>query len=172
MLDKKKTTRLTKIIALFIALSFAASLIPFITTLSTSQVRRGPVPDAKSMSSETQAKSLLGQADFSFENKDYIQAADFYQQALKFDDKNIDARTGLAATKLMSGSVQEGYDQLRGITTENPKYGNAWFYLADAAQKLGKIEEAKAAYKSYLDLEPEGKHSKDAETALSGLGGQ
>lgn len=47
----------------------------------------------------------------------------------------------------------------------------AHLLLADAARKLGKLDEAAKEYKRSLALDPVSKGKKDAETALKEMGG-
>ena len=171
MLDKKKTSLTIKIVALFIAISFAVSLVPFLfgSPNQNNQPQQRPLVNSDTQSTEEQVQSLMAQADFSFDNKEYEQSATFYDQVMQLDSENIDAKSGLGASKIMSGQTQVGFDLLNQIVTVNPEHAKSQYFLADAAKKLGNNGQAISSYQKYLDLEPEGKHSENAKTAISEL---
>jgi len=172
MLDKKKSGLIIKIIALFIAITFAGSLVPFLFggLGQNNQSQQQPLVNNDPPSKQEQIQALLAQADFSFNNQEYEQSATFYDQVVQLDSENIDAKSGLGASKVMLGQTQEGFDLLNQVATADPNHANSQFFLAEAAKKLGNNGQARSSYQKYLELEPEGKYSKDASSALSELG--
>jgi hypothetical protein len=54
------------------------------------------------------------------------------------------------------------------VKTE-PDYAPTHFSLAQAAEKMKKLDEARAEYNAYLKLAPDGDHAKAARKALDGM---
>lgn len=168
MLDKEKAGRITKIIALIVALSFAASLLPLLSSTVTGPSTRVPGKTTPA-SPEQKAADLVGQASFQFQNKNFPGAAEDYQKALSLDPKNAAARAGLGASQLQTGQIEPGYNLLKEAVSQDPDLIEGQFYLGEAAAKLGKNDDALAAYKAYLKAAPAGSHATDAKNALENL---
>ena len=172
MLDKKKSGLMIKIVALFIAISFAASLVPFLLNTnqnSQPQPQQQPLVNEDPVNSQEQIQGLMAQADFNFENQNYDQSALFYDQVILIDSENVDAKSGLGASKVLSGNSQEGFDLLNQVISVNPEHAGSQYFLAVSSKNLGNNEQARTSYQKYLELEPEGKHAEDAKNALSEL---
>ena len=53
------------------------------------------------------------------------------------------------------GNVQTGYLCAKKVAEMQPENANAWYRVGDFAQCLGKREEARIAYRKYLDVNPD-----------------
>lgn len=71
---------------------------------------------------------------------------------------------------LQSGNPQGAYLRFKDAADFDTEDPDAHFYLAEAAGKLNKRDEAIAAYREYLKLDPDGDHDKAARKALAALG--
>ena len=91
-------------------------------------------------------------ADDAFETKSYYAALVYYQEAVAFDESNIDLRYKLAESsrKFMSYDLAEqNYKFVKDNDSEN-KYPLATYFLGEVLQKQGKYEESKEQYDLYL----------------------
>ncbi len=61
------------------------------------------------------------------------------------------------------------YMRSKDAVKTEPDYAPTHFSLAQAAEKMKKLEEAKAEYNTYLKLSPEGDYAKAARKALAAL---
>lgn len=173
MLNKEKTGRMIRIVALLVAVTFVLSFVPMLSSsfFGTSRPRSSLTPPPKNSSAAPvdKIRNLLDQADTNFKSQNYTQAIIFYQQALAVDANNAAARTGLGASQLLSGQAEAAYSELKQAVNIDPNYADGQFYLGKAAAKLGEAEEAKAAYNAYLKLNPNGDRAAEARTALEEL---
>jgi len=186
MLNKEQTSRITRIIALVAAISFVLSFIPILYTGFSGQKATKKQPPANSATTNTTAtnsttqttatapknnavkiKNLIDQAGLNVEIKNYELAVTYYKQALDTDPNNLDAKSGLGIAQVLKGDNEGGYNQLKSVVANNPEQADSQFYLGIAATKLGKADEAKAAYEAYLKLEPSGQHADTAKKALN-----
>lgn len=175
MLNKEKTSRMIKVVALFVAAAFVVSFIPLLYSGSASSsnsrsAAKSPSPNPSPVSTADKIKNSLDQGDQNFSQKNYAQAANFYQQALSLDTSSSAALSGLGATRVMLGQADTGYSELAQSIKIDPNQPEGQFYLGEAAVKLGKTAEAKAAYNSYLKLRPAGDHAAEANAALDKIG--
>lgn len=71
---------------------------------------------------------------------------------------------------LKTGNAQGAYLRFKDATDIDAEDPESRFYLGEAAAKLNKNDEAIAAYRDYLKLDPDGDHDKAARKALAALG--
>ena len=186
MLNKEQTSKTVRIIALIAAISFVVSFIPILYTGFSGQntsKQQPPVTNTTTASTATtntttstsetapknnadKVKNLLDQAGLNVEIKNYELAATYYKQVLDTEPDNLDAKSGLGIAQLLKGDTESGYNQLKEVTATDGAPADSQFYLGEAATKLGKNDEAQAAYQAYLNLAPTGKHAAAAKKAL------
>jgi len=58
---------------------------------------------------------------------------------------------GLAVEYLNAGELEEGVERLTRYLAMTDDEGNAWGRLAEALARLGRLEEAQAAYRTGID---------------------
>ncbi len=185
MINKERTSKTTRIIALVAAISFVLSFIPILYTGFSGPRRTKQQPTNTSTTTTTatnsttsttasapndntnKVKNLIGQADLNVDIKNYELAATYYKQALDTDPNNLGAKSGLGIAQVLKGDTESGYNQLKEVVATNPDQADSQFYLGEAATKLSKPDEAKSAYGAYLKLKPSGQHAAAAKKALN-----
>ncbi|MBB5057835.1 hypothetical protein HDF16_002541 [Granulicella aggregans] len=85
------------------------------------------------------------------------------------DTERVDEDLSVAKYYGQSGNKMGAYLRAKDAVKIQPEYPEAHFVLGDAAQKLGKKDEALAEFTTYLKLAPDGERAKAAEKALDGL---
>jgi len=70
------------------------------------------------------------------------------------------------------GNYPGAYERFKEATEVNADSTDAVFYLAEAARKTARLDEAATNYKTYLEADPKGKRAKDARKALQELAGR
>jgi len=68
-------------------------------------------------------------ANYFYDQRQYPQAAEWYQQALELDPKNIDAHTDLGTTYFYLGRAQDALREYRKALQLNPKHEPTLFNL-------------------------------------------
>jgi Flp pilus assembly protein TadD len=81
------------------------------------------------------------------------------------------ARFGLAVEFLQAGALEEGIRELTVYLGLADDEGNAWGRLGDALVALGRLEEAREAYRSGIDAANRHGHPTLAETLTETLDG-
>lgn len=97
-------------------------------------------------------KAFLKAADEAYSGKNYYSALVYYQEALAFDDDNLDIRYKLAesARKFSSYDLAEqNYQYIKDNDAEN-KFPLSTFFLAETMQMQGKYEKAQEMYNLYI----------------------
>ena len=176
MLNKEQTSRMTKTVALIVAISFILYFVPLITgsfgTPSATNTTSSPsTPSPPSATKSTKINDLVGQGDLNFNNKNYAQAESYYKQALDLDPTNLSAQSGLGAAQLLGGKTAAAYASLKDALKIDSQHAGSLFYLGEAAAGLGKTDESKTSYNKYLEIAPTGEHAAEAKAALAKLGG-
>ncbi len=104
----------------------------------------------------------------------YPTASENYRMALKLDAESLEAKEGLGMSLVLAGigndADEEAAKLLREVVAQDSSKARAWFGLGMALQLMRDEDEAAAAYKYYLTLEPSGTFSMDARRALRQLG--
>ena len=62
------------------------------------------------------------------------------------------ARYGLAMEYVNSGKLQEAIDEFQQLLAVNPNYAAAYFHGGQTYEKLGQIDQARAAYQKGIEV--------------------
>lgn len=76
---------------------------------------------------DIEALIFLGNANFDIQR--FEKAAEYYEQALVLDQKNIRVRTDLATCYRNTGKVEQAVKELKQVLAINPKHENALYNL-------------------------------------------
>jgi Flp pilus assembly protein TadD len=75
----------------------------------------------------------------------------------------------LARAELDRGRLGEARSLAKKALAADPQRLDAYIYLGNAEQEAGKAEDARAAYKKYLELAPNGPFARELRAILSNL---
>jgi len=127
------------------------------------------------LSQDAQAQTLkafITAAENAVVSKDYYSALMYYNNALEFDESNIDLQYKSAeASRLFNAytKAEERYETVIDLDQEN-KYPMAPFWLGEIKQKKGKYSEAKYLYELYLsESEPDEYFTQRTEKELAAV---
>lgn len=90
-------------------------------------------------------------------------------QDLQTPDERVDEDLRVAKFYYNRDNFVAAYMRSKDAVKTEPDYAPTHFSLAQAAEKMKKLEEAKAEYNAYLKLAPEGDYAKAARKALEKL---
>ncbi len=90
------------------------------------------------------------------ENSRYKEAEKEYKEALRIDPKYVDAMNNLAVLYDYEGKHTEAAELLNKAVDAAPNNAVSHLNYAVTLERLGRIEDAKSHYKSYLKLSTEG----------------
>ncbi len=85
------------------------------------------------------------------------------------DSDRVDEDLSVSHFYLQSGNLMGAYLRAQDAVKTQPDYARGHYALGEAAEKLGHRDEAKAEFKQYLKLEPDGEKAKSAEKELKKL---
>jgi Tfp pilus assembly protein PilF len=88
---------------------------------------------------------------------------------LQTPDERVDEDINVAKFYLNRGNFMAAYMRSKDAVKTEPDYAPTHFSLAQAAEKMKKVDEAKAEYNAYLKLAPDGDDAKAAHKALEEL---
>lgn len=88
---------------------------------------------------------------------------------LQTPDERVDEDLRVAKFYYNRDNFMAAYLRSKDAVKTEPDYAPTHFSLAQAAEKMKKLEEAKAEYNAYLKLAPDGDDSKAARKALAAL---
>lgn len=88
---------------------------------------------------------------------------------LQTPDERVDEDLNVAKFYLGRENFKAAYLRSKDAVNTEPDYAETHYSLAVAAQKMKKLDEAKAEYNAYLKLEPDGDNAKAARKALAEL---
>lgn len=94
----------------------------------------------------------------------HAEARQHYQRALELRPGSTEATTGLGYVELMSGQVAASIPLFRSAVRSD--YGDAYMGLGDAYRRLGRLDEARRVYETYLRSQPSGVHAGRARRLL------
>ncbi|MDI6816710.1 MAG: tetratricopeptide repeat protein [Actinomycetota bacterium] len=183
LLDKKKVRTVTKVIAVFIALTFILMYIPTILNIADKGANTPAAQDQSQadMAAQTAALEkaveanpkdlnnliLLGNAYHG--QRIHDKAIDAYTRALELDPKNVDVRIDRATNYFYSGQVDTATAEgIKGVELD-PKHANARFNLGIFYSAQGKNKEAIESFKAYIKLEPKGEGAGRAKAQIEVL---
>jgi Flp pilus assembly protein TadD len=75
----------------------------------------------------------------------------------------------LARAEIDRGHLGEARSLARKALATDPQRFDAYVFLGTAEQEAGRIDEARAAYKKYLELAPEGPFARELRAILNNL---
>lgn len=90
-------------------------------------------------------------------------------EKLQTPDERVDEDLNVAKFYLNRENFKAAYLRSKDAVNTEPEYAETHYSLAVAAQKMNKLDEAKAEYNAYLKLEPDGDNAKAARKALAEL---
>ena len=88
---------------------------------------------------------------------------------LQTPDERVDEDINVAKFYYSRENYMAAYMRSKDAVKTEPNYAETHFYLARAAEKMKKLDEAKAEYQAYLKLSPGGDNAKAAQKALESL---
>jgi tetratricopeptide (TPR) repeat protein len=104
----------------------------------------------------TMAAALVNLANIHYARDRAVEAEALYRQALVADPGSFEAHYNLGNVLHDSGRYEGAADCYRRALEVEPGYADAHFYLAVALEKLGRSAEAKAHWRTYRRLAPNG----------------
>ncbi len=107
---------------------------------------------------------LVGLGDIKRRKREFIQAAEYYEQCLKYDQINRFALAGLGDSHRGNQDIESAIKVWSKTLSIYPDFFQVITRLADAFGKTGSLDKAKKLYKDALNINP------DDPYALSGLG--
>jgi len=91
------------------------------------------------------------QAEIEFKNRNYYQAAQFYEQSHEFIPNVSEITFKLAQSLLFAHNYEKALVYFTEVITKSPgKYPMAYFYQAELQKMLGKYSDAMSSYKYYF----------------------
>lgn len=187
LLNKEKTNLVIKVVAIFMAVAFIATVIPLALLPSDqnkSQSKLDPEREEYYQSNINRVESSIknnpkeltllieaGNLNFDYAvelrsakdtNKaasSFQQAIDYYQKALEIDPKNGDVRTDLGIALHNTGKGSEAIEEFKKAIEVKPDHSLAYFNWGVVASQLGRKDEAIQAWEKFLELEPTGERA-------------
>ncbi|MBE0447920.1 MAG: tetratricopeptide repeat protein [Actinobacteria bacterium] len=172
LLDKRKVGLVTKIGALIIAFTFIVAYIPMITDAfgpggdKTPEQQQSPTIPSLQKAVQKNPKDInawIKLGDAFHDQNFYGEAIESYSKALELDPKNVDALINRSYSYFYLGQVDTATAEVKKGIEIDSNYAKAYYYLATflSAQE-GEAEEAIKAYKTYIELDPDGKEVQQA----------
>lgn len=90
-------------------------------------------------------------------------------EKLQTPDQRVDEDLNVAKFYLNRDNYRAAYMRSKDAVKTEPDYAPTHFSLAQAAEKMKKLDEARAEYNAYLKLAPYGEDAKAARKALDGM---
>lgn len=155
-----------------------AAPAPAAEAKGTPQPRPSPVPSSAPMASTaTSSTTAGGQSELrrkcvllDDDGKGKAKAvAIACRAALDADPTDLAVMTILTRAELDRGRLVEARNLAKKIIALDPARFDAYIYLGNAEQEAGKTEDARAAYKKYLELAPNGPFARELRAILSNL---
>lgn len=104
-----------------------------------------------------------------FDQRRYKEILSKCADALAADPQSADAAVMLAKTEFDRGRVAQALDWSKKAIAVDANRADAYVFLGGAEQAAGHNAAAKAAYKRYLQLAPQGRYAGDLRSVLSTL---
>ena len=109
------------------------------------------------------------------------EATDAFNKAAQLDPTQASkAYFNIGATMVNNGQTAQASEYFKKATDADPKYSEAWFQLGSLLMMQGKVDpktgaqtyppDTATALKTYLQLEPTGKHAAEAQAMLEAIG--
>jgi tetratricopeptide (TPR) repeat protein len=91
-----------------------------------------------------------------FRRGDEAQAESLYRTALTLERKQPEAQYNLGYMQLHRGEPADAIPYFLGAIESDPKFADAYFNLAMAYEQCAEPERARACWRRYLEIEPDG----------------
>jgi stress-induced-phosphoprotein 1 len=111
--------------------------------------------DALAYQDETKAEEAKQQGNTYFRNKEWPQAVEAYEEAVKRAPKNATIRNNLAAALCKIMDFNGAKREIEVALEQDPKYVKAWTRKGDIEVLMKENHKAMASYKNGLQFEPE-----------------
>ena len=99
---------------------------------------------------------LVNLANLHYARDEMIEAQALYERALRLEPQCLEAHFNLGNIHHDLGRFEAALDCYREAVALNPSYADGRFYLAVTLEKTGRSADAKAHWKAYQDLAPQG----------------
>lgn len=145
---------------------------------ATAPKARAPAPRSKSADAASKPADdgddkdvgkILTRANGLYRKGSFKQAIVEFKKALAVDETNDKVHTGLGTAYFDTDQNTLAIQHLKRAIDLNGKNGQAWVILGNVYQAMGDGAKAKAAYESYLKIEPTGKFANDVRLILQAL---
>jgi tetratricopeptide (TPR) repeat protein len=93
----------------------------------------------------------------------------FYQRAIAHEKNSPEPRLGLAYVYSQQGKFDQALSELKVLLKINPDFAMAYYQLGAIYEKLGQKEEAVDAYRSYIEMQPNGSEAVEARQSIEKL---
>jgi len=110
--------------------------------------------------------AIVNLANIHYARDELIEAQALYERAIGLDPDCFEAHFNLGNILHDLGRYNSALVCYRDAVALNPGYADAHFYLAVTLEKIGHSPEAKAHWKTYQDLAPEGEWAELAKEFL------
>lgn len=100
------------------------------------------------------------------DEKDLLQARDYYQKAAQIDSNNVDAILGLAFVAFHRDQYDMALDQYQRAQSLDPNRSETYRLLGDTYRKIGQGQIAVKNYKQYLELSPNSRYKRAIESYI------
>jgi len=100
--------------------------------------------------------ALVNLANIHYERDELVEADAIYEKAIRIDPECFEAYFNLGNIHHDLARYPDAVVAYREALAINPAYPEAHFYLAVTLEKLGRSAEARAHWKQYRDLDPDG----------------
>ena len=100
--------------------------------------------------------ALVNLANIHYERDELVEADAIYEKAIRIDPECFEAYFNLGNIHHDLARYPDAVLAYREALAINPAYPEAHFYLAVTLEKLGRSAEARAHWKQYRDLDPDG----------------
>ncbi|MSO48513.1 MAG: tetratricopeptide repeat protein [Acidobacteria bacterium] len=100
--------------------------------------------------------ALVNLANIHYERDELVEADAIYEKAIRIDPECFEAYFNLGNIHHDLARYLDAVLAYREALAINPAYPEAHFYLAVTLEKLGRSAEARAHWKQYRDLDPDG----------------
>ncbi len=96
-------------------------------------------------------------------DKNYVEAAQCYRQALQIDPSMAEAHTAIGNCLLSAGMYEDALGELESASRLRPRDAGTWFLLGQCCTRLQKHDQGLAAYQRYLHLDHSGANASFAQ---------
>ena len=113
--------------------------------------------------------TILNQADRYFAERNYTQAARYYERLLQFDADNPDIRNNLGLTLQYTGRSAEALAVLGENVVAHPEHQRSWLTLGYVNRQTGDLAEARRALERAVSIDAASDVGRSAQSMLDEL---